>query len=64
VFTTKNEVIEEIATAIEAGGAAKRDEYDLEQIADATFEYSAEVQAFVQILDGAEFWDAVGQAAR
>lgn len=65
MFTTRQDVLEHIAQIIEANGldVARRDEFDLNQIADATFEFSGELQKFVSIADEAEFWAAVQDAA-
>lgn len=67
MHTTRGDVIAHIAQTIEAAGSPVQDaaaEYDLDQIADTAYEYSADLQAFVQIVDTEEFWAAVEEAAR
>jgi hypothetical protein len=63
-YTTKDAVIEQvIVPAIEASGVARADEYDLDAIFDATFEYDPDLQAFVQDGTVEDFWAAVEKAA-
>ncbi|MGQ7788909.1 hypothetical protein [Nesterenkonia sp. K-15-9-6] len=62
MHATRADVITHITQAIEAAGSPVDDaaaEYDLDGIADATFEYSAELQGFVQTVDTEGFWAAV-----
>lgn len=62
VFTTKSDVIDEIVTCIEAGGAARADQFDLDRIVDTAYEYSAGRGGYVPSTDTDGFWAAV-QAA-
>ncbi|MDP9903239.1 hypothetical protein [Arthrobacter bambusae] len=67
MYVSKTDAIEQvIVPAIEANGAevASRDEYDLDVIFDATFEYSPELGGYVSIADHDEFWAAVQAAAK
>ncbi|GAB3191705.1 hypothetical protein [Nesterenkonia suensis] len=62
MHTTRADVITHITQAIEAAGSPVKDaaaEYNLDAIADATHEYSEELQGFVQTVDTEGFWTAV-----
>lgn len=63
MFTTADDAKAYIATAIEAGDAS-REEFDIDAIFDAAFEYSTELQMFVQTVDEDGFWAAVQDAAK
>lgn len=62
-LATRSDVIAEITTAIEAGGAASAAEYDLDAIADEAYRYDpcdghAQDAGFVPLYDGADGVDA------
>ena len=59
IYTTKQDILNEITDAIESGGAATADEFDLDQIVDDCFEYVPAKQGFVQITTTEEFWESV-----
>lgn len=63
MYTTRDDALEMVVAAIEAGDAT-RDEYDLDQIADKCFEYSAKLGGYVQVVDESGFWAAVEEAAK
>ncbi|WP_026821113.1 hypothetical protein [Arthrobacter castelli] len=63
MFTTADDAKAHIIAVIESGDAT-RDEFDIEAIFTACYEYSTELQKFVPTVDGDEFWAAVEQAAR
>lgn len=52
-----------IIDAIESGGNAKIGEFDLDKIVERNFEYSTELQAFVQLTSTDEFWSTAEEAA-
>lgn len=59
-FTDKRGVFQEIVEAIEAGGNAHCEEYDLDYIADTAYEFDGRV--FECIVDVEEFWDLTVKA--
>lgn len=64
MFATRNDVLAEIAAAIEAGGEARSAEFDLDAIADDTYTFDTAQQAFVQTATETEFWSAVERPVR
>lgn len=63
MYTTRQDAEAMITQTIEAGGAADATDYNIDQIFETCFEYSADLQAFVQTVDTDSFWDAVEEAA-
>lgn len=59
-LTTAQDVRAEISEAL----GEYADQHDIDQIADACYEYSPETGRFEQIVDTDGFWVAVEQAAR
>ena len=61
-YTTRDEAItREIVTAIEAGGVATRDEYDIDAIADEVLgDYT---EGYALKVDADEFWTVVARHA-
>lgn len=65
IYTTAADAIEQaIIPAIEGTGVAAAAEYDVQQILDRAFEYSADLGGFVQIADVDEFWAIVAEAEK
>lgn len=58
-FTDASQVKEMIATAIESGHAANAEDFDLDAIQEATYEFNPETQRFESIATEEEFWAAV-----
>lgn len=63
-FTTRTDVLAEITTAIEVGGAATAAEYDLDAVADETYTFDTDAQVFVPTATAEEFWASVARHAR
>lgn len=63
-FTTRTEAMAAVAEAIEAGGAARADEYDLDAIIDDTHRFDEPTQRYVPAVDPDGFWAAVERHAR
>lgn len=63
-YTTRHDVNAEIVAAIESGGSAFADEYDLDAIADECYPYNPGQQAFVCTATTDEFWASVQRNAR
>jgi hypothetical protein len=61
-YTTADDAKDSIIAAIEAGDAT-RDDFDIDAIFETVFDYSADLQAFVQVVDVDGFWAAVAEAA-
>lgn len=66
MYTTRTDVEQhQIIAPIEAGNDSDaRADFDIDAIFDECFEYSAELQAFVQIVDADGFWASVERNAR
>lgn len=65
MYTTRQDAEQQIITAIENGDVEDaRAEFDIDAIFEATHEYSAELQQFVQTADVERFWIAVQENAR
>jgi len=63
MYTTRQDAEAMITQTIEAGGSSDATDYNIDQIFDTCFEYSTDLQAFVQTVDTDGFWDAVQEAA-
>lgn len=60
MYTTRQDAEQQIITALENSAVEDaRAEFDIDAIFEATHEYSADLQAFVQIVDIEHFWLAV-----
>lgn len=60
MYTTRHDAEQQIVTAMENSGVIDaRSEFDIDAIFEATHEYSADLQAFVQTVDVEHFWLAV-----
>lgn len=67
MHTTRTDAEQDVIAAIESPGSDVEDaraEFDIDSIVDEVYEYSADLQAFVQTADTDEFWDAVMRHAR
>lgn len=66
MYTTRTDAEQHaIIDPIEAGDVQDaRAEYDIDAIFDEVFEYSTDLQAFVQVTDVEGFWAAVERHAR
>jgi len=64
IYTTADDAIEQIIDAIEAGGNARAEEYDLDAILRQAYEYSPELGGFVLLVDHDAFWTIVAEAER
>ena len=64
-YTTRDDAIEAIIAAIEASGEATRDEFDIDQIADAVISTTGEGVSYRFHItdDHDDFWSAVADAA-
>lgn len=60
-FATRNEAVEHIVAAIDAGGEAPADSYDIDAIAKAVL--GKEEDGFAQLVDEDEFWQIVDDNA-
>ena len=61
MYTTRQDAEAMISQAIEAGGEVTdaSNDYDLDAIFDENFEFSIELQQFVQTTSDTEFWASV-----
>lgn len=67
MYTTRADAEQAAIDAIEAAGSPVEDahaEYDIGTIADEVYEYSTDLQAFVQVTDTEGFWASVERNAR
>lgn len=67
MYTTRAEAEQAVIDAIEAAGSPVKDarrEYDIDAIVEETYEYSAELEQFVQVTDTEGFWAAVEKHAK
>lgn len=67
MYTTRAEAEQATIDAIEAAGSPVEDaraEFDIDAIVAEVYEYSAELQRFVQLTDTEGFWTAVERHAR
>ena len=62
MYTTANEAKTMIETVIESGDATAN-EFDIDAIFDENFEYSEELQKYVQTTSTNEFWTSVERHA-
>lgn len=73
-YSTDSDAKAAIIEAIEAGGAAKSDEYDIDAIFEAAYEYITDTDdqgnqllntaGFVQVVDDEAFWGIVAENAK